>query len=275
VSVRFDATVTGRIPGDHVCWPFHGMDDLVPAAREYVAEGLDRHEQVSYWKVDPAGIRHSVISDVREVGTTNGAGLPVVTPLATEPRSGPWIDPTIALGQMTQAALDAGYTGRRVLTDATDVVRDPGTRPWWVRGEHQIDRYGLDRPLAVLCGYDAELVGDETLGEVACLHALTGGMPSTFLLRADDTGGLALVGEVDRASVERLHHVVMTIADDLARPVRLDLSEHEFIDHSALVALDNAATALRTRIELVGASALTTFLVDLLELTGVTAPERP
>jgi len=39
---------TGRLRGDHLCWPFRRPDELVAAARAYVAEGLTRNEQVAY-----------------------------------------------------------------------------------------------------------------------------------------------------------------------------------------------------------------------------------
>jgi anti-anti-sigma regulatory factor len=198
----------------------------------------------------------------------------VRTALTAEPGWTPSTSPIAAFGRMTEAAVSDGYAGLRVLTDATEIVRDEGTRPWWVRGEHVIDRYGLDHPLTIVCGYDVDLVGEEVLAEMACLHALTGEAPCPFLLRARPDG-LALVGEVDRTSAVRLYHAVLGIGADLPRPIVLDLSEHEFIDHSALVALQRAAHALGTRIELVGASPLTACLVDALELTGVVVREVP
>lgn len=264
-------TATGLSPGDHVCWPFHGMADLVTTARGYVSEGLDRHERVTFCRVDGTGMQHAVITEVTQVGRPTGADQPVLTSLVPEPGWAPWTSPVVALGSMTQAAVADGYTGLRVLTDATEIVRDRQTRPWWVRGEHLIDRYG-PRPLTIMCSYDVDLLGDEVVAEVACLHALTGDVPCSFLLRAVD-GGLALVGEVDRTSAVDLHDAVMGIGADLPRPIALDLSEHEFIDHSALVALDRAARALGTTIDLVGASPLTACLVGVLGLTGVEVRE--
>jgi anti-anti-sigma regulatory factor len=251
------------------------MDDLVSAARAYVREGLDRHEQVSFCRIDAEGFHHALISDVDEVGRPSDGELPVLAPFTHTVGWGAGSSSPIASFEwMLRAAVADGYVGLRVLTDATEVVRDLRTRPWWVRGEHLLDRYRLEHPLAVLCGYDADLVGDEVLAQVACFHALTGGTPSTFLLRATHPGGgLALSGEVDRASAAALYHAVIVIAADLAHPVVLDLSEQEFMDHSALVALNRAALALDTRIHLVGASALTGCLVDTLRLTRVVVRE--
>src|SRR5919112_1669707 len=108
MSGRFLGTVTGRSLGDHVCWPFHGMDDLVVAMHGYVAEGLDRHEQVSFCKITPTGMEHAVIRRTVEVGRPPDADLPVLTPLTTEPGWTPWTSPVPTFGRMAQAALADG-----------------------------------------------------------------------------------------------------------------------------------------------------------------------
>lgn len=273
MSARLGTGVTGRSAGDHVCWPYHGMQDLVEAARGYVSEGLDRHERVSFCKISATGMQHAVIRDTAEVGRPADADLPVLTPLTTEPGWTPRTSPVPTFGRMARAAVADGYRGLRIFTDASDVVRDETSRPLWVRSEHQLDRHRADGPLALLCGYDAEVVGEEALAEVACLHESTGDAPSSFLVRADGDGGLALAGEVDRAGAGALYHAVVGIAPDLDHPIVLDLSEQHFIDHSALVALDRAARDVGTTVRLVGASPLTVSLVDALDLRGVLALE--
>jgi anti-anti-sigma regulatory factor len=271
VSGRYMATVTGLSPGDHVCWPFRGMDALVAAARDYVAEGLERHERVSYCRITTDGMQHAVISDVAQVGTAPGGARPVVVPVTPVTGWTPSAGPLAALAPMTRAAVAAGYTGLRVFTDATEIARDLTGRRRWIVGEHRIDRFVLSHPAAVLCGYDVDELGLEVLAEVACVHARTGGAPCPFLLRATDAGGaLALSGEVDRESAVDLYHALVLVAADVPGPVVLDLSEHEFIDQTALVALDRAAAALGTRFDLVAASPLTARVVDALGLTGVT-----
>jgi len=219
-------------------------------------------------------MEHAVIRGTAEIGRPPDAQVPVLIPLTTEPGWTPWTSPVATFGRMAQAALADGYTGLRMLTDASEVVRDEGSRPLWVRSEHQMDRHRLDHPLAVVCGYDTDVVNDEILAQVACLHALTGGVPCSFLLHAaDGDGRLALSGEVDRFAAAELYHALVGIAPDTARPVVLDLSEQPFVDHSALVALDRAARALGTTVHLVGASPLTACLVEVLPLDGVTVLE--
>lgn len=271
VSGRFMATVTGRALGDHVCWPFHGMDEFVSAARDYVTEGLDRHERVAFCKVAITGMHRAVVSEVTQVGRSVSSDVPVLTPMTTELGWTPSTSPIGPFRRMTEAALADGYTGLRILTDATDIARDPEMREQWFRCEHLIDRYGLRNPVVVVCGYDIQRLGEEVVAEMASVHAHTGGTPCSFLLRAtDEDGGLALSGEVDRGSAAGLFQALLAIAGDTAGPVVLDLSEHAFIDHTGLDALDRAARTLGTTVSLVGASPLTALLVDAFGFTGIT-----
>jgi ABC-type transporter Mla MlaB component len=267
-------TAMGRSAGDHVCWPFHGMDGLVATAREYAVEGLDRDERVAFLQLSPSGRRHAVVSDVGQLGVPPSAEVPLLTPLIADPDWRPWWDPVDSLRSMMDAAVADGHSGLRVFTDATEVARHPATREDWVHAEHLIDRYSPGQPLTVLCGYDAANLGEETVAEVACVHALTGGTPSPFLLHsAGVDGGLALAGEVDRGSATALYHAIIAIAPGTSHPVMLDVTEHEFIDHTGLVALHRAAGVLGTRMHVVGASSLTALLVDAFGLTRLSLLE--
>ena len=269
------ATATGLSPGDHVCWPFHGMDGFVADAREYVTEGLDREERVAFCKLGPTGARQGLLTDVADVGLPPSADVPVLRPLTTDPDWRPWRDPVDALGPMTDAALAEGYTGLRVLADATDLARDLDAHDEWVRSEHLIDRYSVDHPLTLLCGYDVDDVGAQPVAKVACVHARTGGKPCSFLLHATGRAdALALTGEVDRDSAVALYQAVIGIGGGRSGPLVLDLTEQDFIDHTGLVALHRAARALGTQVHLVSASPLTALLVDAFALTGVSVLEE-
>lgn len=274
--MRFKTTATGRSLGDHVCWPFHSMAGFVTDARPYVLEGLRRRERVTFCQLGPNGIRFAEVSDVGQVGLPPSADVPVLTPLTSDPGWRPTGDPVDSLGPMTDAALADGFTGLRVLADATALARDPDAREQWIRAEHLIDRYSLDHPLTLLCGYDDEAVGPEVLATMACVHARTGGTPCSFLLRATGSeGGLALTGEVDRGSAAAFSHAFMRIAAGTPGPLIVDMTEHDFIDHTGLVALHRAARALGTRVYLVGVSPLTALLVDAFGLTGVSVVVEP
>ena len=276
MSDRFLTTVAHRAPGDHVCWSFHGPDDFVATTRAYVAEGLGRHERVAYLRIGPDGLRLTTVRDAAQVAPTRGGSLPVAGPTAVVPWAVP-TDPAVELGRLTRAALADGYTGMRVVTDATEVARAADSRRPWIRSEHLIDRCALDHPLTVLCGYDVDDLGEDVVAEAACVHALTQGDLSPFLLRAADAdGALALSGEVDVASADELHRAVVTIGPELPSRTVVHAGELRFIDHTALAALDSAARSLAVTLVLVGVSPLTAWLVATLRLTNVTAlPAAP
>ncbi|WP_250442571.1 MEDS domain-containing protein [Actinotalea sp. C106] len=267
---RFLTTATGRSPGDHVCWWFRGLEEYAQTAREYIREGLDSRQLVAFTKVTPTGLEHTIVSDVAQVGRPADHGRLVLNDSQVPARR---MSPTSApseFDRMTRAAVADGYTGLRVLTDVNDLVRTPDGLRQWIRTEHLIDRYAVDHPLTILCGYDVDDVGEQTVAEAARVHPLTRGALSPFLVRAADTrGGLALVGEVDRASAANLWGALMAIGPEIPSRVTLDMSEVEFIDHSSLMAVDRAAHSLDVTVTLVGAKGLTEWLVHTLGLRHV------
>ena len=275
MSQRFLSAVTGRSPGDHACWPFHGPDEYVTTAHEYVTEGLDRRELVAYFKVGPDSLEHTVVHDVARV-----ADLADVRRLALDPLPIPsgWTSATSAtahLDRIARAAVANGYAGLRLLTDVSDLVRAPDGRRQWIRSEHLIDRYSMSHPLTALCGYNVDELGEEIVAEAARVHALTRGVLSPFLLRAADAeGGLALSGEVDTTTAEDLYQAMMSIGPEIPAHVTIDLSELDFIDHRGLIALDRAARSFEVAATLIHTAPLIVWLVHALELTNVGARPR-
>jgi hypothetical protein len=267
VVQRFLTTATGRSPGDHVCWPFHGIEEYVEVAREYVAEGLDCDQSVAFVKVTPDRLEHTILSDVAQVGRPADDRRPVLNPLTVP--SG-WTSSTSAPSQfdrMTRAAVAEGYTGLRLLTDVSELVRGPEGRREWIRSEHLIDRYTVNHPLTALCGYDVDDLGEEIVAEAARVHPLTRGAVSPFLVRATDAGGgLALMGDIDITSTDDLYHALMLIGPEIPAHVTVNMSEVNFIDHSSLLALDRAARSLGITMTLEDAAPLTNWLVEKLQL---------
>jgi anti-anti-sigma regulatory factor len=253
-----------------VCWWFRGHDEYVETAREYVSEGLASRQLVALTKVTPSSLKHTIVSDVAQVGppvdhSPSVMNEPQVATVRTSPTSAP-----SEFDRMTRAAVADGYTGLRVLTDVNDLVRTPAGLRQWIRTEHLIDRYAVDHPLTVLCGYDIEDVGEQAVAEAARVHPLTRGALSPFLVRAaDGKGGLALVGEVDSATADGLGDALMVIGPEIPARVTLDMSEVRFIDHASLAAIDRAARSLDVTVTLVGAQPLTAWLVETLGLRNV------
>src|SRR5215210_2986969 len=150
---------TGRSAGDHVCWPFQDRGELAAVARAFVAEGLGRDERVAYvGQGRPRELRHDLagISDLQDC---LDRGQLQVTDIAA----------------MTRDALDAGYTGLRVVANGTVRVIDPRRRDRIVHFEHLIDRFCLDHAFTRLCAFDVTALGKDLLGELGCVHTLTRG----------------------------------------------------------------------------------------------------
>jgi ABC-type transporter Mla MlaB component len=272
MSQRFLTAVTGRSPGDHVCWPFHGPDEYVATAGEYVGEGLDRRELVVYFKIGPASLKHTFVSEVAQVAGLADLRQLGLDSLAIPPGCTSSASATAHLGRMTRTAVEKGYAGLRLLTDVNDLVGGSEGRRQWIRSEHLIDRYAVNHPVTALCGYDVDKLGVQIVAEAARVHALTRGALSPFLLRAADADGdLALSGEVDVMTAEDLYQAMMLIGPEIPAHVTVDLSELDFVDHGGLVALDRAARSLGVAATLIHPSPLTAWLVDTLMLTNVKA----
>src|SRR3954447_3271601 len=112
--------------------------------------------------------------DRGQLQVTDIAGMPASDP-ATDP-----VDELIDLAAMTRDALDAGYTGLRIVANGTLRVIDPRRRDRIVHFEHLIDRVCLDHAFTRLCAFDATALGADLLAELGCVHTLTHGQLSPF-----------------------------------------------------------------------------------------------
>jgi len=204
--------------------------------------------------------------------------------LAAMPASDPAADPVDELhdlAAMTQDSLDAGYTGLRIVANGTLRVLNPRRRDRIVRYEHLIDRFCLDHAFTRLCAFDTTTLGADVLAELGCVHTLTHGELSPFVLCAARGVDAALVGSVDAFSIGQLLQALGRIGVPRAggRAV-LDAADLEFIDVRALRDLDgrvaDAGATLMLRSPPI-------FVSRLMELLGVRAvrvepaepPERP
>jgi hypothetical protein len=158
--------------------------------------------------------------------------------------------PVDALSQLTiysaatSAALVDGYTGLRVVGDATTLVLDPELWAAHAHWESVADRYMAKNPMAALCCYDRRALPDEILSDLACVHRTSNGPASMAPFRVfAGREGMCLAGEVDSfsaANLKRLLNAATPPKGDLV----LELDELEFIDHHGLLAVSDHAHAL-------------------------------
>ncbi|ATO17757.1 hypothetical protein CO540_09395 [Micromonospora sp. WMMA2032] len=170
----------------------------------------------------------------------------------------------------TTEALTAGYTGLRVVAEATGLVRTAAQRDAFARYEHRIDHWMRHRPMSAVCAYDRRVLGDAAIAELACLHAQTNAEVLFRLHAGGDDATVALGGELDPSN-HRLFATALERADP--RPVAgrlvFDASHLRFVDHRSLLHLRDhahrrdAVAVLRTRYRAPAR------LVELLGLTGV------
>jgi hypothetical protein len=110
----------GRSVGDHVCWPFRDRGELAVVARAFLLEGLGRDERVAYvGQGHSRDLRYDLVG-VPGLQRCLDRGQLRVADIATMPASDPLTDPVdelIDLAAMTQDALDAGYTGLRMMAN--------------------------------------------------------------------------------------------------------------------------------------------------------------
>jgi hypothetical protein len=205
---------TGRRPGDHVCWPFRRDADAVAVARAYLAEGLAGQERVAYVADGgPDELRHE-LDGVPALDDELDRGGLLLLPLNTLPASDASTDPAVELsllGAMTETALAAGYRALRVFARGTSRVRDGARRAQHVRYEHLIDRFCLEHPLTMLCAFDAAVLGNSAVAELACVHALVHEELSPFQVRAARSADAALAGNVDVFCTDQLEQALQQI----------------------------------------------------------------
>ena len=125
--------------GRHLCWAFTDRAGFLDRARAFLAEGRAAGEQ-----------RRLVGADL--TGLDRFPALPV-------------FDPAAAMA----AALAAGFTGLRVVVDATPLVRSPSSRADFAAYEHLVDRSAADHPFSavVVDGAALEFIDHRSLLRLA------------------------------------------------------------------------------------------------------------
>jgi anti-anti-sigma factor len=114
----------------------------------------------------------------------------------------------------------------------------------WYPYELRADVLIAGLPSIVVCACDQRGTERQVMSDLAALHSLRGGAvgyPSPFALHACP-GGLALSGEVDAWSADRVGRWLRGALKDLSEPV-VDVTELEFIDAAGMWALLDSAQA--------------------------------
>ncbi|MGW4945307.1 MEDS domain-containing protein [Actinoplanes sp. NPDC004185] len=232
----------------HVCWSYDDYQPFDAYAREFLRTGLEAGEQVWYvpgrhsaetagWLADQAA-RAASGDAVRVVASEQAyPGVLVVDPVAQ----------VAAYTAATEDALAAGFTGLRVVADATAFVRTEEQRHAFARYEYAIGRYMRTAPMRAVCAYDRRELGDHAVAELACMHESSHAEGVMFQLHPGATTAVAVLdGEVDM-SVEDLFAGALRHTDlaPAGGEVVVDADDLDFIDHRSLLALQQYAETQR------------------------------
>ncbi len=263
-------TAAGLVPFGHLGWGYRTRTEFLTGAAQYIADGLAHHQWIQY--VGPAGrdvLRAELDTlpvDTRHVTVTPATEFYGVDDL------GDVVDPDTALGlraATVDEALDAGYSGVRIVADPSVVNTRPEQRDAFARLEFIIDQRMADAPMTALCAYDISRLG-AAAGELICLHPIVGPQSPTFRVYAAEGAAFALGGDVDPACAEAfsttLQRIWPVVQEDT---VVVDVSGVTFISHRELLSLNSLAQRDDRRVVMRGSSPIVSRLVPLLDLTNV------
>lgn len=219
----------------HVCLVYDEPDAFHGAARAFLAEGLRAGQRSLF--VGPPETHASLAVD--------GVSHTSVTGLYTD---GVPVEPATQVATyraMTAAALADGFTGFRVVAEATPLVRTAAQLDGFLRYEHLVDQYMSAHPMAAMCAYDRRVLAEPTLTRLASMHPRSLGDHAPFHLYAcsPSRGSVALAGELDMTSYELLPQALdWAGAQPVDGALVFDMSDLRFADHrSVLILIDHAA----------------------------------
>ncbi len=258
---------------EHICWSYDDSRIFDGYARLFVHAGLAAGEQVWYVRGEPSGGLLDL--QPRDGASWHANALRVLSPQETYAGDAV-IDPaaqTAVYVTATERALAAGFTGLRVVADATAFVRTEAQLDAFARYEYAIGRYMRTAPVRALCVYDRAELGDEVVAQLACMHRRTNAVDVPFQLHPGPTrDAVVLSGELDSAA-EQMLATALERAD--LRPVRGRIVVQGeglgFVDHRCLRVLQryarrrDATAVVRTRLTTVPP------MVELLRLSHLRA----
>jgi hypothetical protein len=230
----------------HACWTYDDDAELIRAAAAFLADGVRLGERLIYVASGPLERLHAQVEEMARVNRLVREGALEILSLDATHAAGSGTDPEALLAifaTATEQALAGGFTGLRVVGDATALVADPGNWAAHTRWEAVADRYMASKPYSGLCCYDSRVLPAQIVHDLCAVHPVAHAPAKTVPFRLyAERDALMLDGEVDYFAADRLRRVL-----DAAAPAGavLDLGRLEFADHHAAVVL--AETGLRLR----------------------------
>jgi hypothetical protein len=251
---------------DHVAWNGRGGDDLYQLASAALADGVRRNEKLLFVAGDPDPSRLQGLGDLDRLLALAQLELVAVDSIYGATGRFDPIRQLETFEALLDEALANGYAGIRVVADNTPLVRDADEEGFrdWLRWEQLTDRFQAASKVTGICYFDRDALSDERLGDLSALHPVrsVGSVEPAFSLFVNDDV-VSVTGTLDLWSSDQFARILDTTPDD--RALIVDLSGAEFVDHRALLALNDAASAKRP-VRIRQASRLLRELPSLIEL---------
>lgn len=249
MTVRADgAEAVGTGQSRHESWRFVSRQDFRARANEHVAGSLDCGDWVQYVGDAPPDQLRDELAALPVGGQLMARGGWGVSPIDDFYRYSDGarvVDPqrTVAARvEDIEHALTAGFTGLRIVADATEVVRSPEQVDAFARYEYLLDQAMTTLPASALCAHDSARVDGDSAAGLACLHPVTGPDPTPFKLYAERGASFSLAGHLDVGCRELMAHTFARIESYLTGPqLVVHGGDLEFIDHRALLELADLA----------------------------------
>ncbi|MBW0017462.1 MAG: MEDS domain-containing protein [Mycobacterium sp.] len=276
------ASASALVPFGHVGWGYRNRAEFAVRAAEYIADGLDENQSIEYVG---EGSREALRAELADMsGIRDRLGVSVLSRICVTPWSEYYrfrpgtdvVDPESTVHARVKAvesAIDSGYTGLRVVVDATPVSRRREQRDAAARFEFLIDRQLAARPASTLCGYDLAELGEHA-AEFLCLHPFVSEGSSSFRIYAKPEADFALSGEIDAASTELFATALRRTWSPATEAkvddnVVIDAQGLEFISQRQLRTLDQYARTYSRDIVLRTGQRIPARLAGVLDLTNV------
>jgi hypothetical protein len=226
----------------HSCWVFDDPADFRTHAVAFLTDGLVRGHRVRYIGQGDVDTLRAHLAPLDRLPQARRPGAVEVRCLVPTTACVDVAGLVATYAADTDAALADGFTGLRVAADSTSLVRTPEQLDAFARYEHRVDRLMTGIPFSGLCGFQRCELGDDTVAELACLHAGGGAGHAPFRVHATRGADLVVSGELDLTTVD-LFRTTMDRVGMHEAPAELvvDATGLAFADHRNLLVLEQLA----------------------------------
>lgn len=260
-------------PPGHACWVYGSEAErraFHEGALAFLAEGRARGERLVVVSDSRLDVGPADLAPLGDVTAMTERGELVMHDLADLSAGGGPVAlerQVAVLRRSADAARAAGWSGVRLVYEASSQVVDPNWCDGHLTWEQRVGQLVLDQPLVMMCAYDERAVGPEVADALASVHPRRSGRAATFGVYPC-VGGLALEGEVDACQVRLLENALATLPPD--GPVTLDAAGATFFDAGATGVLARFAARRAERGSEVRVRSASPALARLWELFGFT-----